>query len=629
MEKNNQKNPAQKNPAEHPQSPAAAEKKTAKRHYTRRPKKAQTQAAQPAAPAAAVIVAQPVQTAQPAKRKRGKGGAKPTGKIRIASLGGLHEIGKNMTMIEYGDDIIVVDCGIAFPDEDMLGIDLVIPDVTYLEKNKEKIRGILLTHGHEDHIGSLPYVLRSINPDIYGTALTLGIVEKKLSEHSLPHTPRLHTVQPGDTVQLGNLSAEFVRVNHSIAEACAIAIRTPLGNLFHTGDFKLDLTPVDGKMMDITRIGEIGNEGVLLLMCESTNAERPGFTPSERTVGRSLADIFLKNKDKRLVIATFSSNVHRVQQIISLSAENGRKVAVMGRSMVNVIAAASALGYMNVPDGLLIDVKDIKRYPESQVTLVTTGSQGEPMSALYRLAFGDNDRVTIGQKDLVVISASAIPGNEKSVGKIINALIGAGVSVMHDPETDVHVSGHACREELKLMQALTHPKYFMPIHGELRHLDANRQIARSMGIPDENIFISDIGKVLEIDAKGARFAGTIPSGKILVDGYGVGDVGSIVLRDRKHLSQDGLIVVVAAVDLDARLLSSGPDIISRGFVYVRENEDIIEGIRNTVRNIIASYGRIEGSDWPSIKNRIKDELHRYIYDKIKRNPMILPIVMEV
>ena len=629
MEKNNQKKPAQNNPAEHPQSPAAAEKKTAKRHYTRRPKKAQTQAVQPAAPAAAVIVAQPVQTAQPAKRKRGKGGAKPTGKIRIASLGGLHEIGKNMTMIEYGDDIIVVDCGIAFPDEDMLGIDLVIPDVTYLEKNKEKIRGILLTHGHEDHIGSLPYVLRSINPDIYGTALTLGIVEKKLSEHSLPHTPRLHTVQPGDTVQLGNLSAEFVRVNHSIADACAIAIRTPLGILFHTGDFKLDLTPVDGKMMDITRIGEIGNEGVLLLMCESTNAERPGFTPSERTVGRSLADIFLKNKDKRLVIATFSSNVHRVQQIISLSAENGRKVAVMGRSMVNVIAAASALGYMNVPDGLLIDVKDIKRYPESQVTLVTTGSQGEPMSALYRLAFGDNDRVTLGQKDLVVISASAIPGNEKSVGKIINALIGAGVSVMHDPETDVHVSGHACREELKLMQALTHPKYFMPIHGELRHLDANRQIARSMGIPDENIFISDIGKVLEIDAKGARFAGTIPSGKILVDGYGVGDVGSIVLRDRKHLSQDGLIVVVAAVDLDARLLSSGPDIISRGFVYVRESEELMEGARTQVEMALDRSLADNMHDWARVKARVRESLSSYIYRRTKRSPMILPILLEV
>ena len=628
MEKNNQKNPAQNNPAEHPQSPAAAEKKTAKRHYTRRPKKAQTQAVQPAAPAAVVIPAQIAQTAQPAKRKRGKGGAKPTGKIRIASLGGLHEIGKNMTMIEYGDDIIVVDCGIAFPDEDMLGIDLVIPDVTYLEKNKEKIRGILLTHGHEDHIGSLPYVLRSINPDIYGTALTLGIVEKKLSEHSLPHTPRLHTVQPGDTVQLGSLSAEFVRVNHSIADACAIAIRTPLGILFHTGDFKLDLTPVDGKMMDITRIGEIGNEGVLLLMCESTNAERPGFTPSERTVGRSLADIFLKNKDKRLVIATFSSNVHRVARQLHV-----RRLipdpAVMGRSMVNVISAASALGYMNVPDGLLIDIKDIKRYPESQVTLVTTGSQGEPMSALYRLAFGDNDRVTLGQKDLVVISASAIPGNEKSVGKIINALIGAGVSVMHDPETDVHVSGHACREELKLMQALTHPKYFMPIHGELRHLDANRQIARSMGIPDENIFISDIGKVLEIDAKGARFAGTIPSGKILVDGYGVGDVGSIVLRDRKHLSQDGLIVVVAAVDLDARLLSSGPDIISRGFVYVRESEELMGEAREIAAAALNKCLEASRTDWMELKTSVKDALGKYLYQKTHRKPMILPVIMDV
>ena len=454
-------------------------------------------------------------------------------------------------------------------------------------------------------------------------------MEKKLSEHSLPHTPRLHTVQPGDTVQLGKLSAEFVRVNHSIADACAIAIRTPLGILFHTGDFKLDLTPVDGKMMDITRIGEIGNEGVLLLMCESTNAERPGYTPSERTVGRSLADIFLKNKDKRLVIATFSSNVHRVQQIISLSAENGRKVAVMGRSMVNVIAAASALGYMNVPDGLLIDIKDIKRYPESQVTLVTTGSQGEPMSALYRLAFGDNDRVTLGQKDLVVISASAIPGNEKSVGKIINALIGSGVSVMHDPETDVHVSGHACREELKLMQALTHPKYFMPIHGELRHLDANRQIARTMGIPDENIFISDIGKVLEIDAKGARFAGTVPSGKILVDGFGVGDVGSIVLRDRKHLSQDGLIVVVAAVDLDARLLTSGPDIISRGFVYVRESEALMGEAREIAAAALSKCLESSRTDWMELKNAVKDALGKYLYQKTHRKPMILPVIMDV
>lgn len=602
---------------------ASVENKPTKRRTARKP--AAKKAAQPAQTASAR--AEAASGKRPTRGRRNS--AQPTGKIRIASLGGLHEIGKNMTMIEYGDDIIVIDCGIAFPDEDMLGVDLVIPDITYLEKNKEKIRGILLTHGHEDHIGSLPYVLRTVNPDIYGTALTLGILEKKLSEHSLPHTPKLHTIQPGDTVQLGKLTAEFVRVNHSIADACAIAVRTPLGILFHTGDFKLDLTPVDGKMMDVTRIGEIGNEGVLLLMCESTNAERSGYTPSERTVGKSLADIFLKNRDKRLVIATFSSNVHRVQQIISLSAENGRKVAVLGRSMINIIAAASALGYMNVPDGLLIDIKDIKRYPENQVTLVTTGSQGEPMSALYRLAFGDNERVTLGQKDLVVISASAIPGNEKSVGKIINALIGNGVTVMHDPETDVHVSGHACREELKLMQALTHPKYFMPIHGELRHLDANRQIARQMGIPDENIFVSDIGKVLEIDHKGARFAGTIPSGKILVDGFGVGDVGSIVLRDRKHLSQDGLIVVVAAVDLDARLLASGPDIISRGFVYVRESEALMGEAREIATAAIEKCLDASRTDWMELKTSVKDSLGKYLYQKTHRKPMILPVIMDV
>lgn len=596
------------------------------RNYNQKSKQAKSSADSPSE--AAVEKTTEKNTVRRPQRNR-RGGEKKLGKLRIASLGGLREIGKNMTLIEYGDDIVIVDCGIAFPDEDMLGVDLVIPDITYLEKNQEKIRGILLTHGHEDHIGSLPYVLRSINPDIYGTALTLGIVEKKLSEHSLPHTPRLHTVQAGDKVTLGKLSAEFVRVNHSIADACAIAVRTPLGVLFHTGDFKLDLTPIDGKMMDLTRIGEIGNEGILLLMGESTNAERPGYTPSERTVGRSLSDIFLKNPDKRLVIATFSSNVHRVQQIISLSAQNGRKVAVLGRSMVNIIAAASALGYMTVPDGVLIDIKDIKRYPESQVTLVTTGSQGEPMSALYRLAFGDNDRVTLGQKDLVVISASAIPGNEKSVGKIINALIANGVSVMHDPETDVHVSGHACREELKLMHALTRPKYFMPIHGELRHLDAHRHIALEMGMPDENIFVSDIGKVLEIDQKGARFAGAIPSGKVLVDGYGVGDVGSIVLRDRKHLSQDGLIVVVAAVDLSARLLSSGPDIISRGFVYVRESEELMDAAREIALDAINKCLDADRTDWMEIKTTVKDALGKYLYQKTHRKPMILPVIMDV
>ena len=552
-----------------------------------------------------------------------------TTKIRIASLGGLHEIGKNMTMIEVDDDIIVIDCGIAFPDEDMLGIDLVTPDITYLEKNADRIRAILLTHGHEDHIGSLPYVLRTINPDIYGTRLTVGIVERKLEEHRLPEKPKLHAVEAGDVIKLGKLTAEFVRVNHSIADACAIAIRTPLGILFHTGDFKLDMTPIDGKMMDITRIGEIGKEGVLLLMCESTNAERPGFTPSERKVGRSLADIFLKNDDKRIVIATFSSNVHRVQQIISLSAAHGRKVAVLGRSMVNIIEAASALGYMQVPEGTLIDIKDVNRYPENKVTLVTTGSQGEPMSALYRLAFGAHDRITLGTKDLVVISATAIPGNEKSVSKIINALIASNVSVMNDPETDVHVSGHACREELKLMHALTKPKYFMPVHGELRHLDAHRHLALEMGMNDDDIFVSDIGKVLEIDSHGARFNGTVQSGKVLIDGIGIGDVGSIVLRDRKHLSQDGLIVVVAAVDTVDGFIVSGPDIISRGFVYVRESEELMEEMKQLSRDAIEKCIDTHHTDWAEIKNTVRDSLGKFIYQKTHRKPMILPVIMDI
>ncbi len=562
-------------------------------------------------------------------KKKKQAPPKINAKIRIASLGGLHEIGKNMTMIEYEDDIIIIDCGIAFPDEDMLGIDLVTPDISYLEKNADKIRAILLTHGHEDHIGSLPYALRTINPDIYGTKLTVGIVERKLEEHKLPEKPKLHAVEAGDVVKVGALTAEFVRVNHSIADACAIAIRTPLGIIFHTGDFKLDMTPIDGKMMDITRIGEIGKEGVLLLMCESTNAERPGFTPSERKVGRSLADIFLKNDDKRIVIATFSSNVHRVQQIISLSAEHGRKVAVLGRSMVNIIDAASALGYMHVPEGVLIDIKDVNRYPENKVTLVTTGSQGEPMSALYRLAFGAHDRITLGAKDLVVISATAIPGNEKSVGKIINALIANNVAVMNDPETDVHVSGHACREELKLMHALTKPKFFMPVHGELRHLDAHRHLALEMGMNDADIFVSDIGKVLEIDQSGARFNGSVPSGKVLIDGIGVGDVGSIVLRDRKLLSQDGLIVVVAAVDTVDGFVVSGPDIISRGFVYVRESEELMEEMKQISREAIERCIGAHHTDWIEIKNTVRDSLGKFIYQKTHRKPMILPVIMEV
>lgn len=555
---------------------------------------------------------------------------KEKGKIRIIPLGGLNEIGKNLTVVEYADDIIVIDCGLGFPDEDMLGIDLVIPDITYLEANKDKIRGIVLTHGHEDHIGAIPYVLRQINPPIYGTKLTLGIIENKLQEHHLPNTPNLNCVSAGETIRLGAFTVEFIHVNHSIADACCLAIGTPLGTLIHTGDFKLDITPIDGDMMNITRLGELGKKGVLLLMCESTNAERPGFTPSEKEVGKSLEFIFTQNPDKRLVIATFSSNVHRVQQIIDISARHGRKVAVTGRSMLNILGAAIELGYMNVPDGVLVDINEIKRFKPEELTLITTGSQGEPMSALYRMAFADHSQITLGHNDLVVLSSSAIPGNEKLVGRIINELSKNGVSVLHDALVPVHASGHACREELKLMQALTRPKYFMPVHGEYRHLAANRELAREIGIEDRNIFISDIGKVLEIDRKGAKFAGTVASGKVLVDGYGVGDVGNIVLRDRRHLAQDGLIVVVASVDADARLLLSGPDVVSRGFVYVRESEELMDEVRQIAAQAInRCLTKDELVDRIELKACVKDDLSKYLYAKTKRKPMVLPVIMNV
>ena len=513
---------------------------------------------------------------------------KPTGKLRIIPLGGLGEIGKNMTVVEYENDSIIIDCGLGFPDDEMPGIDLVIPDMTYLEATREKIRGVLLTHGHEDHIGAVPYLLRTLNLPIYGTPLTLGIIRNKLQEHSLPWKADLRTVNAGDRVQLGCLEAEFIHVNHSIADACALAIRTPLGTLVHTGDFKLDTTPIDGEMMDIVRLGELGREGVLLLMCESTNAERQGHTPSEKKVGASLEYIFTTHAKKRIIIATFSSNVHRVQQIIDTSARHKRKVAITGRSMINIVSAAIELGYMKVPQGVLIDINDIKRYKPGEVTLVTTGSQGEPMSALYRMAYGDHSQVSLDANDLVVLSASAIPGNEKLVGRIINELSRMNVEVVHDAVVEVHVSGHACQEELKLMQALTRPTYFMPVHGEMRHLCANRELARYMGMDDKHIFLSEIGKVLEIDANGARWSGTVPSGKILVDGYGVGDVGNIVLRDRRHLAQDGLIVVVATVDMDEHQIISGPDIVSRGFVYVREAEELMDRVRQIANEALAA-----------------------------------------
>ena len=555
-------------------------------------------------------------------------GARDT-KLRIIPLGGLQEIGKNMTAIEYGDDIIVIDAGLGFPDDEMLGVDLVIPDISYLVKNAHKIRGILITHGHEDHIGAVPYILQQIDVPIYGTRLSLGIIEGKLDENPPPFEPELYTVEAGDTISLGVFKAEFIHVNHSIADACAISLKTPYGVIFHTGDFKLDVSPIDGRIMDLTRIGEIGKNGVTMLLCESTNAERPGFTASERTVGSSLERIFAQYDDRRLIITTFSSNVHRVQQIINTSYNHGRKVAILGRSMVNVIGAAAELGYMNLPEGVLIDIRDINRYRPEDITLITTGSQGEPMSALYRIAFSEHDKVKISSKDVVVLSSSAIPGNERLVGKIINALVKNGVKVVNDSTEDIHVSGHACREEIKLMMALLKPKYLMPIHGEYKHLYANKDIGEFMGIPSENIFISELGKVLEIDRKGARFNGSETAGQVLVDGSGVGDIGSVVLRDRKHLSEDGLVVVVATIDMEDRLIVSGPDIVSRGFVYVKESEELMREAKTIAENSLMRAISKGYGDRAHIKGLIKDDLAKFIYKETKRKPMILPVIMDL
>jgi len=549
-------------------------------------------------------------------------------KVKVMMLGGLNEIGKNIAVIEYEDDMIIIDCGLAFPDEDMLGVDLVIPDFTYLEKNISKIRGILLTHGHEDHIGGLPYLLKLIDVPVYGTKLTLGILESKLAEHRLLGQRDLITVEAGTILKLGVFKCEFIRANHSIADSCMIAIRTPEGVILHSGDFKLDVSPIGGEMMDLTRIGEYGRDGILLLMCESTNVDHAGFTPSERKVGASLDHIFMTNTDRRIIIATFSSNVHRVQQIINSSVKFGRKVAITGRSMINVVGAAVRLGYMEVPDKVLIDISDINRYPLEQVTIITTGSQGEPMSALYRMAFSDHSQVELTPRDLVVLSSHAIPGNEKLVSRIINEMYKKGVSVYHD-EAVVHVSGHACQEELKLIHALTKPKFFMPIHGEYHHLMQHKELAEYMGMDPQNIFICDIGQVLELDRRSCRKNGTVPSGRMLVDGYGVGDVGNIVLRDRRHLAQDGLIVVVATVDVDEATIVSGPDLISRGFVYVRESEDLMESVRELVRGVLCDTLDSGVTEWTQMKTNVKDALSKYLYNKTKRKPMILPVIMNV
>ncbi|WP_288961994.1 ribonuclease J [uncultured Peptoniphilus sp.] len=550
-----------------------------------------------------------------------------TNKVKIIPLGGLHEIGKNLTLVEYRDDIIIIDCGMTFPEDEMLGIDVVIPDVTYLENNKHKIRGLVLTHGHEDHIGAIPYVLRKLDLDIYGTGLTIGLLENKLKEHRLSRD-KLHVVSAGDVVKLGKMEVEWINVNHSIPDACALAIKTPLGYVYHSGDFKVDFTPISGEPINLTRIAEIGQKGVLAMIGESTNVLREGYTMSESKVGETFNRLFQSLSDNRIIIATFASNVHRVQQIINSAEKYGRKVVLSGRSMVNVTETARKLGQFRVKKDTFVDIKDMDKYDDSEIVLITTGSQGEPMSALTRIAYGEHRKIQLTPNDAVILSATPIPGNENAVTKVINRLLERGAKVIYETLSEIHVSGHACQEELKLILSLVKPKYFIPAHGEVRHLMKHAKIAEQMGMDERNIFIMENGNCLEISQKSAKLVGDVPSGNILVDGLGVGDVGNIVLRDRRHLSEDGLIIVVISLTKEGKVVS-GPDIISRGFVYVRESEDLIEDAKNVVRKILNDDSRDNLKDWNGLKSDIRDNLRSYIFKNTKRNPMILPIIMEV
>ena len=548
--------------------------------------------------------------------------------LKIIPLGGLHEIGKNMTVFEYGNEIVIVDCGLAFPEDDMLGVDLVIPDVTYLERNKEKIKGLVITHGHEDHIGAIPYLLKQINVPIYATKLTAGLIRHKLEEHKLLRSTKLVEVKQGQTVNFGKIKVEFIRSSHSIPDSVAFAIKTPVGVVIHTGDFKMDYTPIDGQTMDFGRLAELGNKGVLALLSDSTNAERKGFTMSEKTVGDVFERLF-DNCKKRIVVATFASNVHRVQQIVNSSVKHNRKIAVCGRSMINMIETARELGYIKAPENEFIDIDMIKNYPDEQLVIITTGSQGETMSALTRMAAGEHKKVEITPNDLIIISANPIPGNEKLVSKVIDDLMQIGAEVVYSSLADVHVSGHACQEEQKLMLALTKPKYFIPVHGEYRQLTAHAETAKEMGYTDKNIFKMVNGRVLELTDKEAKLTTTVPSGRVLVDGLGVGDVGNIVLRDRQHLSQDGLIIIVLTMDSSTGEVVAGPDVISRGFVYVRESENLMEDVKAVIRKEIEKCEEKHITDWATIKSNLKDSLRDYIFQKTKRNPMILPIIMEI
>lgn len=549
-------------------------------------------------------------------------------KLKIIPLGGLGEIGKNITVYEHGDDILVVDCGLSFPDGDMLGVDLVIPDFSYLEKNRNRIKAIAITHGHEDHIGAISFLLREIAAPVFATPLTAGLIKLKLDEAGLLQSSDVREIKTGERFTAGCFTVEFINVNHSIADAAALAIKTPQGIIIHTGDFKIDSTPVGGGVIDLARFGQLGKKGVLALLSDSTNVERPGYAMSERKVGEAFEPLF-RNCDSRIIVTTFASNVHRLQQVIDCAVKHERRVAITGRSMENILRVSSELGYMNIPDGVMIDVSMIRTVPAAKLVIITTGSQGEPMSALYRIAFSSHKQIEIMAGDRVIMSASPVPGNEKMVFKMVNELVRKGADVVYEKLADVHVSGHACQEELKLMIALCKPKYFIPLHGEYRHLKAHAALARTCGIPSENIFITDVGRVLEIGGRSVKHTATVPAGRVLVDGLGIGDVGSVVLRDRKHLASDGLLVVVLSIDGVTGEIIAGPDIVTRGFVYVKESEDLIEHLRQIVLKAVEHCSGNESSDWSTIKSAIRAALSDYLYKKTKRGPMILPVIMEV
>ena len=613
-------------------APAAGKKKAegSRRASGKGGRKASAPAiSQTAAQVQAIKAQQEAQEKRAARKGRGsrsKKAQKPP--IKVYFLGGLNEIGKNFTLYECQGDMVIVDCGLSFPDEDMPGVDSVIPDFAFVEKNRERIRGVVITHGHEDHIGAVPYLMKKLNVPVYGTALTIGLIDGKLKEHNLS-SANLHVTPAGSHIQLGCMDVELIHVNHSIADAVALAIHSPAGTIVHTGDFKIDMTPAEGAMIDLCRFAELGKEGVLALLADSTNAERPGYTQTEQTVNNSLDSLFMRAEGKRIIVATFASSISRVQMIINCAVKYGRKVALSGRSMVNVMGIASELGYLHIPDGVLIDLNLINRYEPGQLVLITTGSQGEPMSALTRMAFSDHRQVAINPNDFIIISARPIPGNEKTVGAVVDELLKQDCTVIYESMYDVHVSGHACQEELKMMQALTKPKYFIPVHGEQKHLRKHAGLAMAMGMPRENIFIGDIGNVLELSEEHMKQLPDVPAGDVLVDGLGVGDVGNVVLRDRKHLSEDGLIVAVCSIDAQSGKVVSGPDIVSRGFVYVRESEALMDEARDLVYNTLEECAREHVRDWSGMKQRIKDELSRFLYQKTRRSPMILPIIMEV